>query len=171
MGLWRCKPVGTKQGGFAYLLLLIAVVVIGIAAGGSLSIGAQTTRRDAEQQLLAVGREFQQALRSYAGLSQNALAGVGARGPRTLEELLKDPRSPDTRRHLRQLYADPLTGQVEWGLLNDPTGFILGVYSLAPGRPIKQTGFVPAMVGFEDADSYGAWVFGLPMAGPAQTPK
>jgi hypothetical protein len=65
------------------------------------------------------------------------------------------------RRHLRQIHADPLTGKYEWGLVRDSQGFILGMYSLAEGRPIKRTGW-PAQWGrFEEQESYADWVFGL----------
>jgi len=37
-----------------------------------------------------------------------------------LEELLEDPRFPNTVRHLRKPFADPMTGQAEWGLAKAP---------------------------------------------------
>ena len=161
--------------GFAYVLLLVAVAVVAVSATATLRLGAQMGRRDAEQSLLYVGSEFERALRSYANLPATATinanananstqALLSAKGPRTLEELLKDPRSPGVRRHLRQIYADPMTGLQTWGLIKDPAGFIIGVYSLADGQPIKQTGFSPERLGFEDAPAYTAWVFGLPAA-------
>ena len=155
------------HGGFAYVLLLLAIALIGLAASAALSIGATVARRDAEQQLLAIGAEFQQALRSYAGVPVGAMAPVAGRGPRSLEDLLKDPRVPGVRRHLRQLYADPLTGKSEWGLVTDGQGFINGVYSLAEGTPIKRSEFTPQWMRFEEAASYREWVFGLPGLAPA----
>lgn len=153
-----------RSAGFAYVLLLVAVSVIGIVAGSSLSLGSQMARRDTEQSLLAIGLEFEHALRAYAGVLENATSVSAAHGPRTLEELLKDPRTPATRRYLRQIYADPMTGRETWGLVKDPAGFIVGVYSLSEGRPIKQAGFETARVDFEEAQTYAAWVFGLPRA-------
>jgi type II secretory pathway pseudopilin PulG len=150
--------------GFAYVLLLIAISVIGIVATASLSLGNQIARSEAEQHLLAVGTEFEQAIRAYAAVPVNATNAVNARGPRDLEELLKDPRSASPRRHLRQIYADPLTGKDTWGMLKDSSGFIVGVYSLADGKPIKQTTFPVQQASFEGADSYAGWVFGLPNA-------
>jgi len=169
-----CKNSLSRSHGFAYVLLLAAVAVIAVAATASLRIGVQVSRRDAEQSLLFVGSEFERALRTYAGMPANANVTAGnaaasqailsARGPRTLEELLKDPRTPGIRRHLRQIYADPMTGLQTWGLVKDPAGFIIGVYSLAEGVPIKQAGFDPQKTGFEQAQTYGSWIFGLPSA-------
>jgi type II secretory pathway pseudopilin PulG len=150
------------RAGFAYLLLLLAVALISIAATAAVTLGVVMARRDAERELLAIGAEFQQALRSYAGVPAGAATPISGRGPRSLEDLLKDPRVPGTRRHLRQLYADPLTGKTEWGLVLDAQGRVAGVHSLASGKPIRQAGFEPQFAALESADSYQQWVFGLP---------
>ena len=149
--------------GFAYVLLLAAIACIGISASASLSLGSAVARRDAEEQLLAIGVEFQRALHSYA-----AATPAGAPGLRTLNDLLKDPRVPGIKRHLRQIYADPLTGRQQWGEVKDSAGFIVAVHSLAEGKPVRQKGFAPELAGplFESAGSYRSWVFGLP-TGPA----
>ncbi|ROZ79738.1 type II secretion system protein [Ramlibacter sp. WS9] len=154
-------PPHFKQGGFAYVLLLLAVALISIAATAAVSLGATMARRDAERELLAIGAEFQQALRSYAGVPAGAVTPTMGQGPRTLDDLLKDPRVPGIRRHLRQLYADPLTGKSEWGLVLDAQGRIAGVHSLAEGKPIRQLGFGPQFAALENADTYRQWVFGL----------
>lgn len=160
----------TNARGFAYVLLLLGIAILSVGAAAALQLGAQAGRRDAERALLAVGAEFERALYSYAGVALpvgavNAQTGaLVARGPRTLDELLKDPRVPGVRRHLRQIYADPMTGQAQWGTVLDPAGFIIGVYSLAGGQPVKQYGFEARHAHFEAAPSYAKWVFGLPMA-------
>lgn len=151
------------QAGFAYLLLLVAVALIGLFASAAVSIGASMTRRDAEQQLLVIGLEYQRALRSYATASIEAGGTVAGRGPQTLEQLLKDSRQLHVRRHLRRLYADPLTGKQDWALIRDSEGSVVGIYSRAGGRPIQRGGFDPVLIGFDDASSYVDWVFGLPV--------
>ncbi len=168
-----CRAHGHARGtahGFAYVLLLLGIAVLALGTSAALQLSAESGRRQAEQALLFVGGEFERALYSYAGLpvaatGPGALGGtLMARGPRTLEELLKDPRVPGVRRHLRQLYADPMTGKPEWGVVRDPAGFIVGIYSPAKGQPIKQMGFPARQAHFEEATSYAQWVFGLPMA-------
>jgi type II secretory pathway pseudopilin PulG len=154
-------PTGSARArGFAYLLLLALVAVIALATTAAVSLGAAAQRRSAERQLLAIGKEYQQALRSYAGAPPNAPAGQ-FQGPRTLDDLLKDPRVPGIRRHLRRIYDDPLTGNAEWGTVLNAQGRIVGVYSLAAGRPLKQTGFEPELASFEQAETYQQWVFGF----------
>ncbi len=142
--------------GVAYLFLLLALAVLSVAASASLQLGAAAMRRDAEQQLLVVGSEFERALRSYANAPMAGPLPPGTRGPKTLEELLRDPRVPGVRRHLRQVPADPLTGRREWGLERDPQGFIVAVYSLAEGVPIRAS-----EVGEAQRGSYRDWKFGL----------
>ncbi len=166
-------PSGNRPGharGFAYIFLLVMVALLGGAAAATLELGATMARRDAERQLLAVGGEIQAALRSYAGVAQHTATGVQAQGPQTLDDLLRDPRAPGVRRHLRQLYADPMTGKPDWTVLRDAQGRITGVHSQAAGTPIKRTGFDAVWASFEDADSYQKWVFGLPAVMPATVP-
>lgn len=158
-----------SQRGFAYVLLLVSIGVIGVAAAGAVSLGSTMARRDAEEQLLAIGAEFERALYSYAGVPQGLPAGPvppNVHGPRELEELLKDPRVPGVRRHLRQVYEDPLTGKAEWGLVRDSQGFITGIYSLAEGQPIKRSGWPQRWTTFEGQEAYAGWVFGFPGVPP-----
>ena len=144
-----------KQRGFSYLFLLIIVAVLGIAAANAVSLGVSASRRDAEFELLAIGAEFENALRSY-----RAVGVAGTRiGPRDLEDLLLDRRISITRRHLRKIYADPLTGRQEWGVVRQPDGLIVGVYSMAAGIPIKRAGFDAHRASFDNADRYAQWVF------------
>jgi hypothetical protein len=84
---------------------------------------------------------------------------VAGGGPRQLEDLLVDRRAGGVRRHLRKIYADPLTGRLEWGLVKHPDGSIAGVFSLAPGTPIKQGGFDAHRAAFESAKRYSDWTF------------
>ena len=112
-------------------------------------------RQGAEAQLLVVGGQFGAALDSYAKatpLGQHT-------APRTLEELLRDPRYPQPMRHLRKLSDDPLTGEATWGLVRDSQGYITGIYSLASGKPIKQFGFAIEEAHFQNSEIYAQWIF------------
>lgn len=147
-----------KSSGFAYVFLLLSISVIGFAAAAANEVGAVQSRRSTEALLLAIGTEFQSALESYA-----AATPVGQpTTPSSLKDLLEDPRYPLIRRHLRKIHVDPLTGEAEWGLVREPQGRIIGVFSLAPGNPIKQTGFPVWQNHFEEKNSYSRWIFGRP---------
>ncbi|NRF69144.1 type II secretion system protein [Aquincola sp. S2] len=145
------------------MLLLVTLAMVGMAAASAVSLGTTMARRDAEEALLVVGAEFAAAIHSY----RNASAVQLRSGPTEFDHLLRDPRFPGIRRHLRKHYADPMSGSNEWGVLRDGSGAIVAVYSLAAGRPIKQEGFDPAQAGFTGATSYAQWQFG-PVVAPAR---
>ena len=130
---------GRPQRGFTYVGLLIAVAVI--AAGSATVLGARANLqlRDNEAELLAIGREFRQALQAYAEATP-----VGQpTAPKELAELLRDPRYPGVRRHLRRIYPDPLTGRNDWGIERSPDGRISGIHSLSPTPTLRHTGRRP----------------------------
>ncbi|MBJ2267255.1 type II secretion system protein [Pseudomonas sp. MF6772] len=161
------KP--SSQAGFTYLgvLLMIALMGIGLTSVGELWSSA--SRRDRERQLLWVGTQYAQALRSYYRSSP----GV-AQYPKALEDLLQDERFPTPAHHLRQLYPDPIGGG-EWTLMRGFDGRITGLYSPATDLPLKQADFPPQWSDFVGMASYQDWQFVAEKAfldgasGPAQT--
>jgi type II secretory pathway pseudopilin PulG len=157
-----------RQGGFTYLFVLFMLVLISISLLASRSVEVTEARRDQERVLLAIGHEFRAALASYVQASGGSGSGVNAY-PTSLDELLEDHRVPTVRRHLRKLFVDPLTGTSHWGLLY-AGGHIVGIYSLAPGKPLKQAGFDGADVGFAGAQRYSDWIFAWPAQATALAP-
>ncbi|HEY8102400.1 MAG TPA: type II secretion system protein [Burkholderiaceae bacterium] len=153
--------------GFTYLGLMILIAIIGIASATSLELGTLMQRRLAEETLLDIGKEFQRALVSYA----NATPPGQSPAPSSLQDLLKDPRYPNIRRHLRKLYADPMTGKETWGLVPSiENKGIVGIYSLSQEKPIKVGNFDPLFQSFEGKTSYRDWVFMAAQPGaPAST--
>ncbi|RDU98396.1 type II secretion system protein [Trinickia dinghuensis] len=144
------------QGGFAYLALMISIAIIGVAAAGAVELGAIYQRRMAEKELLFIGDEFQRALVSYA----QATPLLQATQPRTLDDLLRDPRYPNVVRHLRKIYVDPMTGKADWVLIMSPDGqTIVGIHSASKEHPIQIANFPPEFQGFEGKRSYEEWVF------------
>ena len=129
----RGRHVG-RDGGFTYLSVIIVVAIIGLVAAASLKLGATVQRSRAEQQLLVIGGAFSDALQSYADATP---AGQPPQPP-SLKELLRDPRFPTPRRHLRKIFVDPMTGKADWGIvyLGGTTG-VMAVYSLSDARPVK----------------------------------
>ncbi|MFC0399000.1 hypothetical protein [Paraburkholderia rhizosphaerae] len=132
------------------------VAIIGVAAAASAELGAIYQRRQAEKELLFVGAEFQRALQSFAAATPTGQPTQ----PRTLEDLLRDPRYPNVVRHLRKVYADPMTGKADWVIVKSPDGqTIVGLHSASTGRPIQITHFPSVFQGFDRRKSYTDWVF------------
>lgn len=144
-----------RQGGFTYLALLFAVAVLGVVLAGAGVLWSVERQREREQELLFIGNQFRTAIRSYYEQSPGTLK----RYPMTLSELVKDQRFLGVRRHLRQLYRDPMTGLPDWGLVMAPEGGIMGVYSLSEEKAIKRSGFLVRDAALEGKESYAEWQF------------
>jgi len=134
-------------------MLLVVIAIAGLGLSAVSAVWTTTAKREKEQQLLWVGLQFRDAIASYSKSSPGA-----AQYPKRLEDLLQDPRFPNVKRHLRQIYRDPFSGEAEWGLVKNGD-FIIGVYSLAKGAPIKKSGFARGLESFEEASRYGDWKF------------
>jgi type II secretory pathway pseudopilin PulG len=160
-----CRP----QEGFTYLGLLFMVAILSWGLTVVVDVWEQAARREREEELLHVGHEMRRALQLYYQ------ATGGERLPRQLEDLLKDPRFPGTRRYLRRIYPDPVTGSADWGLVRGQGGLITGIYSKSEEEPLKQAGFEAADLAFEGKKKYADWVFspalrtgpGTPLPTPA----
>ena len=146
--MMRCH----RAAGFTYLtaLFMIAIMAAGLGLVGQMWETESIREREAE--LLYVGNQYRLAIQRYV---------VGGPGlyPRTLDDLLKDPRSPSTRRHLRRLYPDPITRSSEWGIIKAPDGGIMGVYSLSEEAPLKVANFRIRDQDFASATKYSDWKF------------
>lgn len=144
-----------NQNGFTYLAAVIMVIIMGIslgAAGLSLRI---IMKREREEELLFRGSQIRDAItRWYA-----PRAGEHIATPlRDLKDLLKDPRTAQTVRHLRRLYTDPITNG-DWALVNDPTKGIQGVASTSQETPLKRDGFPDDLQDFAGKTRYSDWRF------------
>jgi type II secretory pathway pseudopilin PulG len=149
------KPRRPDQRG---MLLLGVLVWMALASWAAVNAGqrwADARQRDAEAELLQVGLAYQRALESYYFHSPPGQRQFPAR----LEDLLADPRFPMPVRHLRQLYRDPLAPAQPWGLVRQPDQRITGVYSSAPGIPIRSVHADPRLQGFSAAVRYADWRF------------
>jgi len=141
--------------GFTYIGLLIMVALAGIALTVVSQVWLTVQTREKENELLYVGGEIRRAIELYY---RNTPAGMAERYPRRLEDLLKDPRYPSTRRYLRKIYFDPITGSREWGL-QKAGDLITGVYSPSQKEPIKKFEFRAVDQSFEGKARYSEWVF------------
>jgi type II secretory pathway pseudopilin PulG len=153
-------PLSRGARGFTYIGVLFLVAGFGVALAAAAVLSQTQSKREREADLLFVGGEFQRALQSYSRAAQGL-----QRAPLRLEDLLRDPRFADTRRHLRRIYADPMTGAPDWGLVRDASGGIIAVHSQSKAAPMKRANFPAGFATFEKALSYADWRFGAPSAG------
>lgn len=154
----RAMTVGRRRiRGVTYPVVLGALLVLSISASVTVERQVTQLRRDQEAELLFRGQAYVAAIRSYYhALPDHALPGQ-KRYPTSLDELITDPRFAH-RRHLRQLYADPLTGE-PWQLIRAPDGGIAGVASHSTQAPRKQCNFPRGFEHFEAAERYRDWQF------------
>lgn len=134
---------------------MIFIALMGIALVAASTIWSTQSKRDKEAELLRIGAEFRQAILSYARSSPGT-----PEYPRSLQDLVQDPRFPTIKRHLRRIYADPFTGKADWGLVKMGDS-ILGVHSLAPGKPLKTANLGDDVAAVEEAKSYADWKFAV----------
>jgi type II secretory pathway pseudopilin PulG len=146
-----------SQGGFTYLGVLFLVAAFGLALAAAAEVWSTTAKREREAELLFAGVQIRQAIEAY----RNANPNVGDGFPKELDWLLQDPHQPDVRRYLRRIYIDPMTGRKEWGLVQTPSGTIIGVHSLSESTPIKTAGFPADVTIAKDAKKYSDWVFAV----------
>ncbi|MDP3538672.1 MAG: type II secretion system protein [Azonexus sp.] len=140
-----------------YLALLLSIALIGGLSAVGLKVAQTVQLRNAEADLLGIGVEFRNALQSYAEVTPNGLPPT----PDSLNELLRDPRFPGMRRHLRRIYHDPLTGKAEWGIIRGPDRRIVGIHSLSSGACFKLENFPAGLESLSGTTRHSDWVFSL----------
>jgi hypothetical protein len=140
---------------------------MGLALSAAGTLWSFSARRDREAQLLFIGDQYRSAIARFYS------SGSGMhRYPAELDELIQDPRSVQPQRYLRKLFADPMTGRLDWTLLRDPDGGIYGIASSAPGNPLKRANFARMYAHFANADCYCAWRFEyVPSRGNRPSPQ
>lgn len=165
------RPSG--QAGFTYLGLIIFVAIVGLVGAATLKVGSLLQRAAAEEELLEIGAAYSAALDSYAAATPRGATPY----PPSIKELLKDPRFPGVRRHLRKVFVDPLTGKAEWGIeyLGGGEVGIVAIHSLSEAQPLKIANFDSRFRGLDGKEKISQWRFtaserSLAPAGPAPAP-
>ena len=150
-----------KQSGFTYVGLMVLVAVIGVAAAATISVGELARKRAAEEQLLFVGRQYIKAFLEY---ELNTPQGHASRAPSRLADLLQDPRQPGVRRYLRQLYPDPVTGKLDWQLIQAPGGGVMGIRSASCAATIRRSFTDGDFMYLDGKRRYCDWTFAYVIA-------
>ncbi len=149
--------------GYTFPLMLVILAAFAYGAGRLERSQSYRLKRDKEEELLFRGLEYLRAIRAF----QTASAAQ-KRYPRTLGELVSDPRT-NGRRFIRQLYKDPITGR-DFGLILTKDGTISGVVSSSKDIPLRMVDFDRDLEGFDKASSYAGWRFDAKEHGPANPP-
>ncbi len=148
------RPRVSPEGGFTFVSVLFAVTVMGIALLAASRVWTSMAAGEKEAELLFRGDQIRRAIGRYYEASPGAKSY-----PPELQSLIKDPRFPAARRHLRRIYDDPFTGKPDWELIKAPGGGIMGVRSASALEPRKKRNFPLVYSEFEDRTSYGDWLF------------
>ena len=159
-----CRLAAGERG-FTFVGILLAIAFLGIGLAAIGTVWATTAHREREAQLLFVGDAYRHAIGSYYR--------AGQRYPQALSDLTEDTRSGVLHRHLRRVYADPMTGQADWELIRNPDGGIAGVISTSIAVPIKRANFPRDDASFVDTQCYCDWRFEYtpPKRGRVVAPK
>lgn len=153
--LLTASPVRRASAGFTYIGLLILVAMMGVTLAAVATIWHTAQQRVKEQQLLFIGQQFSLAINAYAHNTPNGVQQF----PKKLEDLLLDKRQPYITRYLRKIYADPFTGNTQWGLIKGADGGIVGVRSLSEVVPLKTDNFPKGYEQFAKKQHYSEWQF------------
>ncbi len=142
--------------GFTYLAVLALVVILSVSMMSAQTYWSTIMKREREKELLFRGGQIRSAIESYC---KSAPSAYGSSFPRRLEDLIRDPRFPGVKRHLRRLYKDPMTEHGKWGLVLESSGRIKGVFSRSKEQPLKRGRFTEENKKFENKKSYKEWKF------------
>lgn len=120
--------------GIVYPMLLGAIMIIGIATAGVAELWTVQVKREKEAELLFRLGEYRRAIIRYRA-DHNRL-------PKELKDLLEDRTQLQTKRYLRRLYPDPMTGKADWKLklVVDRAGVVSGiedVNSTSADKPLR----------------------------------
>lgn len=142
------------QQGFTFIGLMVIITVSGILLAATGVVWQQAVKRDKEQDLLYYGDQYRRAITQYYERSPSGIKQF----PSSLEALVLDKRFPKPERHLRRLYANPITQDGEWQVIK-VGGQIRGVATDSDVEPLKVSGFPDIYASFEKAQSYADWQF------------
>lgn len=144
-----------KQPGFTYIAVLVAMLMLSLATQGVMTYVSQQAQREREARLLHIGQLYRQAIGAYYETTPGSLKTW----PRSLQDLVEDRRLVTIKRHIREIYPDPVTRAADWELVKSADGGIAGVNSHSDIVPIR-TGIVALeTTALGPASRYSDWQF------------
>jgi len=149
---------GASQSGYTLVALLVVVFVMALGLSVAGPTWREQNRRLRERELMRIGMLYARAVAEFRASSPGSLKAY----PRSLDELVLDPRFLGVRRHLRRLYPDPIDPAQPWGLTKDADGNITGVYSQSADAPVAGGPVDLGDLVLAPAQHYSDWKFSLP---------
>lgn len=154
--------IANNQRGAILLLMLVTVTILGLSASIAGSTWTSIVQRAKEEDLLWKGNQIRQAIGTYyegqSQVKEQGAANAPRQFPKSVDDLLQDNRTLTTKRHLRQPYLDPMTGE-NWEWIKAPAGGIQGVRSTSNKTPFKKDGFIEENKSFVGMWQYRDWEF------------
>lgn len=144
-----------RQQGFTFVAVLAAMFLLALSAQGVMTVVSQQAQSEREAELLRIGQAYARAIAMYYESSPGSIK----RWPASLEDLTDDKRFVGNRRHLRQVYPDPLTRNRDWGIVWSEDGGIAGVFSKSDSQPLRTAAIELDTVTLTAAARYSDWVF------------
>ncbi len=141
--------------GFVLIGMFMLILLSGLVMSEATQRWHMQMLREREHELIKVGLAYRDAIGRY----YNQTPGVVKTFPPTLEALLEDKRFPTVRKHLRKPYVDPITQREGWGIVEAPSGGIMGIYSLSDKAPFKSRGYRGELEHLNNKRYYGEWYF------------
>ncbi|WP_019450082.1 type II secretion system protein [Cupriavidus sp. BIS7] len=141
----------SRARGFTLVWCLAAVAIMGVYLMKVGDAWQMHIQREREFELRQVGSEIRTAIRRYVENGDGSY-------PRTLQDLVEDTRTGQTRRWLRRAWRDPITG-ADWQYLHAPGEGFMGVHSRSNKQPLKQSGFPDELADMAGAAAYADWRF------------
>jgi type II secretory pathway pseudopilin PulG len=144
-----------NQTGFTLLAVLAALLLVALGTQKVMVVVSQQAQRERETELLRVGAAFVSAIGAY----YESTPGSVKRWPATLQDLTDDKRFVGLRRHIRQVYDDPVGRTSDWGVVRASDGGIAGIYSLSALAPIRSGAIGLEGFNLPAASRYSDWQF------------
>jgi type II secretory pathway pseudopilin PulG len=156
-----------RQSGFTLVAVLAAMFIVAIGTQKVMTYVSHQAQREREAELLRIGQAYVQAIGAYY---ESSPGGV-KRWPSRLEDLTDDTRFVGIKRHMREVYPDPV-GRKPWGVVSSPDGGIAGVFSQSDAQPIRTGTMELDALALPAAARYADWQFVyMPVPGKASSPR